>query len=131
MQKNKYLDELGIPIERYGVNWRDDCSYYEQQREEYGFDQREIYDVDVIFAEWLYSHLKMYLEVAGKDLNLNSEDEDRLIEFGNGCYTISGAIDYILERLERHLTIEEENPTYQDYKEALHMWAEVAMYIWW
>ena len=55
MQKCKYLDDLGLKIEEYGTNFiSDDDSRKENwaiEREEYGFDGRETWNLDKIFIE--------------------------------------------------------------------------------
>ena len=42
IQKNKYLDELGIPVNEYGINFMDENDPRQEkwvkERKEYGFD---------------------------------------------------------------------------------------------
>lgn len=72
MQRNKYLDDLNIPIEKYGTNFVSDNDLrYKTWNEEktiYGFDSRETWNLDQSMIEWLYSHLMMYKEYAHIDM---------------------------------------------------------------
>ena len=58
MQKCKYLDDLGIPINEYGTNFMSNDDPREKgwskERKEYGFDNRETWNLDRIFIEWIY-----------------------------------------------------------------------------
>ena len=59
MQRNKYLDNLGIPMKDYGTNWRPKKDKriwkWRKQRKDYGFDEVETWALDIVFIEWLYS----------------------------------------------------------------------------
>ena len=91
--RNRYLDELGIPRNIYGGNFiRKKKLYRLFQRWCYGFDYRDIFNMDVSFAEWLYSHMRMYKDNSVHDDNMNS------IVFEDGEYTIEEAVDWIIER---------------------------------
>lgn len=137
MQRNKYLDELGIPIEKYGSNFADietDArgEKWKKQREEYGFDDRDIYDLDVTFAEWLYSHIKMYIEIAGKAIDL----EFHKFTYDDEEFTLLETLEKICDGLAAFLTdendtLEEDYALYENYKKVLHLWADVAGYVWW
>ena len=77
-QRNKYLEKLGISIYDYGTNckpkdWKKEkrTSRWKKQRKKYGFDDRETWNLDRLFVEWLYSHLMMYKEIGGKIVDLN------------------------------------------------------------
>lgn len=71
-RKKQYLDELGIPRKIYCGNFvREKKVYRLFQRRCYGFDYRDIFNMDVSFAEWLFSHMRMY-----KD---NSVHDDKCI----------------------------------------------------
>ena len=74
MQKCKYLDDLNIPIHEYGTNLVSDyhdcrASSWLKEREEYGFDNRETWNLDRIFIEWIYTRVMMYKECCILDLN--------------------------------------------------------------
>lgn len=64
----KYLSDLGIKEGQtpntYGNDTNDiRMSMWEEQREVYGFDERETWDLKWTFVFWLYERLKMFDEV--------------------------------------------------------------------
>lgn len=72
-RKNRYLDELGIPRRLYCGNFVREKKFYRLlQRYRYGFDYRDIFNMDVSFAEWLYSHMRMYKDNSVHDDTMNS-----------------------------------------------------------
>lgn len=142
MQKNSYLDELGVPAEKQYANMYSGNdllqSFWAKQREEFGFDERETYDLEHCFVEWLYCHLRMYKERISKEqYNFNLLC---MITVGEGDpITLSQAIDYILERLEKALNnmydkvanwtyVRKDKKLAEGIKEAMLMWAEIAPY---
>ena len=104
-QRNKYLEDLGLRPEDYGVNFspKNDKrrKKWAKQKDKYGFDERETWSLDHYFAEWLYSHLKMYLKEAGKVTDLESEEK---YDIDGKKYNQRQAIERILELLEFYLT---------------------------
>lgn len=74
-RKHKYLNDIGIPSTNISVPHT--TNYYKEnqlrfiiERDTFGFDSREIWNLDSTSAMWLYSHLKMYLAIADKHINL-------------------------------------------------------------
>lgn len=67
MQANKYLEDLGIPRDKISTNIcettpnQDHIKCWKSERKKYGFDSRSCWNLDMTFAEWLYSHLCMFL----------------------------------------------------------------------
>ena len=98
-QRNKYLDDLGIPFYEYGVNWtleetsKRNRKKWNKQRKKYGFDDRETYNMFIIFAEWLYSHQMMYRKKASEIIDLTYHT----VEFEGETYTQIEAIDKTIE----------------------------------
>lgn len=122
--RNKYLEDLGIKpiIEKTRYNIVDffknipKAFHYFKQRRTYGFDSRECFNLNDTFVEWLYSHIKMYLEDADKIIVLD-ETEDYCCFFLDGeKYTQRQAIEYILKRCEDYLTVDKylENIDFQN-----------------
>ena len=98
MQRNKYLEDLGISIKNHGSHFIKDRKIKQFiERRKYGFDCRQIVNMDIIFAEWLYSRLMMYKEQTMDDLTFNS------VEFEGGTYTIEQSIDKILSDTKEYL----------------------------
>lgn len=63
----KYLDDIGV-TERPDT-W-EDKPHFKEQREQFGFDERETYSLDYSFILWLYERLKMYLDKSDKIIDL-------------------------------------------------------------
>ena len=92
-RKKQYLDELGIPRKIYCGNFvREKKVYRLFQRRCYGFDYRDIFNMDVSFAEWLFSHMRMY-----KDNSVH-DDTMHTIVCEDNEYTIEEAVDWIIEK---------------------------------
>jgi hypothetical protein len=138
-QRNKYLEDLGLRPEDYGVNFspKNDKrrKKWAKQKEKFGFDERETWSLDHYFAEWLYSHCRMYLKEAGKVIDLEEEDK---YEIDGKKYNQKEAIEKILELLEFYLTninhyksIEKEAEAKDALKEASGIWSEIILDMWW
>lgn len=129
MQRNKYLDDLGIPIEDYGTNFTDDndqrASDWGNQREIYGFDTRECWNLDQTFIEWLYSHVMMYYEETIVVLNYHK------YEFEGKSYTQKEAIEHILELCRDYLTTEFVLRNGDTAKKVTRLFAEILPAMWW
>ena len=92
-RRNRYLDELGIPRSLYCGNFVRDKKFYRLlQRYRYGFGYRDIFNMDASFAEWLYSHMRMYKENSVHDDTMHS------VVFDEDEYTIEEAVDWIIEK---------------------------------
>ena len=74
--------------------------YRIQQRYRYGFDYRDIFNMDVSFAEWLYSHMLMYRE------NSVHYDSMNVVDFEGSEYTIEEAVNCIIETVGQYLKYE-------------------------
>jgi hypothetical protein len=110
-RKNRYLDELGIPRKIYGGNFvREKKVYRLLQRRQYGFDYRDIFNMDVSFAEWLYSHMRMYMD------NSVHDDTANTIVFEGDEYTIEEAVEWIIEKTGAFLKYSYYMDAHFDYK---------------
>lgn len=138
MQKNKYLDDLGLKITDYGTNFISDdddrSEDWKKQREEYGFDSRECWCLNVKLIEWLYSHLMMYLEDASTVVDLSYYK----FEHNDKIYTQEEAIKYIIEKLKRYLVeIDEASWTDKEIElidevhDAFDMLNKILFALWW
>lgn len=103
VQRNKYLEKIGLKPNQYGVNFTFTTDKYKKkwkkQRKEYGFDERETYCMDIIFAEWLYSHCKMFLEKSRKTIDLSYYKYD----YNEKKYTQEEAIKKIIKWTKYYL----------------------------
>ena len=72
--RNKYLEDIGLKPHEYGTNFPDKkdarSKSWRKERNKYGFDQREVWNLDGTFYEWLYSRLCMYEDTASKIVDL-------------------------------------------------------------
>lgn len=136
MQKNKYLDDLGIDIKNYGTNFisnRDKRNkIWKEQRALYGFDSRETWCLKYIFAQWLYSHLMMYLEEAGEVVDLSFYK----FEHNDKTYTQEEAIKYIIDKTKNYLLIDddwsdEERIAMEEMQDAIVLFSKIFPAMWW
>lgn len=113
----KYIDDLGIEFEDTPQGWCLDEkeeldgwtskekreSIWRQEREKYGFDSRETWDLAYSFKLWLYERLSMYNEIVQNCI------DTRFSEFDYKCrrITLQDGIDRILEGLKLDLTLDE------------------------
>lgn len=130
-QKNKYLEDLGLKKEDYGLNWLskedDRLKDFNDEKEMYGFCSAETWNMNRIFCEWLYSHCKMYLEITdGKvDLEFHSVEID-----GEGVTQLE-CIKRIIKLTGEALTDSDGEAATMKLREAILIWAEVFPLMWW
>lgn len=97
----KYLDELNIPTTEYGTNFCDNTDKrwgkWMEEREIYGFDSRETWNIDQLLIEWIYTHFKMFKERANIELDYHK------VKFNDEEITQEQAIDIILAECERFI----------------------------
>ena len=130
MQKCKYLDDLGLKIENYGTNFCEDddsrSMKWDKEREEYGFDERETWNLDRTFIEWIYTRVKMYQEINGVDTNFyrfvyNGEEltQEQMMD-----RILCLAQDILLENVD-------DNKIPEIMKEICDIWKEILPCMWW
>lgn len=124
----KYLDDLGV-TDRPDT-WNPDDKRqgkWQEERETYGFDERETWDLDYSFHLWLYERLKMFVKAP-----INFEFHH--FEYKGKTYTQKELIEMMLERLE--FSFKEDynrlNETQAAYvSEIEEIWAIVINAMWW
>jgi len=131
LQRCKYLDKLGIPIEEYGTNFcnKKDKRWkrWMKQRKKYGFDDRETWNLDQSFYEWIYTRFTMYKKVTNADLSRNT------IKLNNGEeISLGEAIDIVIKGFKKSLL---ENDWISDNNDPPHeVWEvleKVMPHMWW
>lgn len=128
----KYLDDIG---EDYSWVWKPEGSerdeIFEKEREIYGFDSRETWNLDCVFYMWLYERLKMFVEIGGQVVDLNYNKFD----FKGKEYTQLELINMMIERLESYFKKEDlfvsSEEEYEPIKEIGEIWALVLPAMWW
>lgn len=99
-----------------------------KEREEYGFDSRETWNLDRTFIEWIYTRVSMYKEHASKIVDLNFHK----ILYGDSEITQMEAIDKILELAAQALTENSnENLYFSNLKEICVIWTNLVYHMWW
>lgn len=132
MKKNKYLDDLGVPLEKYGTNFCNDEDdgrqlKWKKERKKYGFDSRETWYLSNSFVEWIYSRCMMYKDLSSKFIDL----EYHKIEYDGIVYTQKEALDIIINCAKDYLLDDTAKLVYENMQYATHLWAELLPYMWW
>lgn len=74
-QRHYYLNKLGIKSDDPCIfntgNRQDSQKQYKKERLKHGFDSRELWSMEYTSACWLYEHINLYKEKAGKIVDLN------------------------------------------------------------
>lgn len=116
MVYRKYLEDINCQYIKEDTYGEDDPQHVEKwktEREEYGFDSRDTWNMDTIMLELLYERLKMYMEVNIVDLEYHTitigEEEKNLQEW----------VELILQLCEDVLSNKEDYGTFAWYKNQL------------
>ena len=135
MQRNKYLDDLGIPLKDYGTNFIADddkrADTWKKEREIYGFDGRECWNLDRTFLEWLYSRFMKYKEDADKMIVLSGPGS-RDFEYKGRTIDQAEAIDIVLNECKT-LLLDNNYSMSNKYlsKETMILLGELMPCMWW
>lgn len=93
-------------------------------------EEKEVWNLDISFAEWLFEMLKEYKKEAIGIVDLKY----RKIKSNGKEYTQLEAIDYIIEKCEKYISLREdmenEDIAEEGLIEATHLWAEILPYMW-
>ena len=128
-KKNRLLDGIeknDVSGERiFQSIWDIRCSlkYYIQQKK-YGFDERELWFLDCNFAKYLYSRIKLFLDVTPIDLAYHKMEIDGKI------YTQEQVMYRILDNLRGYISSGGEDGE-AGYQEAMRLWGIVHGWMWW
>lgn len=125
----KYLDDIGVTDRPDLWNKNDDRqTKWAQERDAYGFDERETWNMDFSFYLWLYERLKRFVEIAPINLDYHK------FEYNGKEYTQRQMIDMMLERLEFSFKPghnEFDKKQYSYVSEIEKIWAIVLPAMWW
>ena len=124
----KYLDDLNIPTTEYGTNFCDNTDKqwdkWMSEREVYGFDSRETWNVDYLLVEWIYTHFKMFLERANVDLEFYK------FKLDDGYVTQLEAINLIIAECER-LILNRDDAKNRFNKKIWNLIGDILPCMWW
>lgn len=121
--ERKYLDDL--PFTDRPDLWNPNDGRqdeWKQQRDIYGFDEREIWSMDLTFFCWLYERLKFYKECASFDLNYHQ------IDYKGVIYTQGELIDEMIKLLENYFNAPSKYD--KEVNEVAFMWATIMPLMW-
>ena len=126
---HKYIEEI-MNIEESPYGWskntgRDEM--WEDQRREYGFDERETWSLDATFFYWLYERLRMFNEVNC----INTEFHT--FEINGKKLTQQECIDIMIAKCKDYITHQgvDDNYSYNLKNEILDIWKECIHAMWW
>lgn len=135
MKKNKFLSDLGIPIERYGTNFTSKKDKrkkkWKKERKKYGFDSRETWNLQTITVEWIYSRLKMYDKVNCVDTTYHK------FIWNEKEITLQDAINLIIESAKEYLLVEvtddlqESSQKLEEFCNLMPLFGMILPYLWW
>lgn len=140
VSRNAYLEgkPFELPPHKYGINFMDDTDSTREreknwalQRAKYGFDERETWNLDIMFVEWLYSHIRMFKEIAPLPVEFPS------YEMNGNKLTQSEAMEFILDACEFFILHHDEIATddadqaYDRMSDAIKLWGELFGAMWW
>lgn len=129
--KHKYLLDAGVIEKDMPWNWNPEDGrqpFWEKQREEYGFDERETWSLDYTFRLWFYERLKMYNEINGIDTSYHK------IEYKGKEYTQQECMDFILNAFEKTFKIngwEFKKEIVEEVQTAYDLIAKIMHLLWW
>lgn len=126
---HKYIEEI-MNIEESPYGWskntgRDEM--WEDQRREYGFDERETWSLDTTFIYWLYERLRMFNEVNCINTELHT------FEINGKKLTQQECIDIMIDKCKDYITHQGvgDNYSYNLKNEILDIWKECIHAMWW
>lgn len=137
--KHEYLDGLITEDDKTyllncSIDQTRDRDFYTQQ----SFAIEETWALDFTYAIWLYTHIKAYVEYAGKIVDLTYFSVPVIL---NGEKIVKTQLNWchkIIELLEEYFIILKNDPTWEQEDEAreklrqvTYIWAEILPLMWW
>lgn len=127
----KYLDDINclerpdtlLPGDKREEKWK-------KQREEYGFDVREVWNLDYTFYIWLYERLLMYIETADGIIDLDYHK----IDFKGKEYTQRQLIQFMIDGCKNRITKNDFQLTKEEesqIEDIVNIWAIILPTMWW
>ncbi|MBU5669599.1 hypothetical protein KQI68_07070 [Peptoniphilus sp. MSJ-1] len=102
---------------------------FKKQRDKYGFDERETWNLDYLMLELIYERLRMYKDVASEIINLDFHK----IDYKGQTYTQNQVLNRLIVLSKQALTREEAPFTREiiGEKEFWELRSKVFPYFWW
>ena len=99
---------------------------WKKEAEEYGFDERETWNLDFTFFCWLYERLKRYKEINCVDLT------HEIVKANNEEKTLEEWIDIMINNAEALILLDmysEENIKLAEF--TIEIFKQTIFYLWW
>ena len=99
---------------------------WKKQQEEYGFDERETWNLDFTFFCWLYERLKRYKEINCVDLSC------KIVKVNDEEKTLEELIDIMINNAEALILLDmysEENIKLAEF--TIEIFKQTIFYLWW
>ena len=99
---------------------------WEKEREQYGFDERETWNLDFTFFCWLYERLKRYKEINCVDLSC------KIVKVNDEEKTLEEWIDIMINNAESLILIDMISEEKIDLAEfTIEIFKQTIFYLWW
>lgn len=131
---SKYLTDIGVKEDSVPWNWNPDDSrqeYWKEDRETYGFDERDTWALDRTLALLIYPRLRMYNEVNKINTSFH------MFEANGETLTQQQCMDKILKGFKNYITCqevpysEEEDSVYKEYTNCFMLLGKIIGSLWW
>ncbi len=133
---SKYLKDIGLTQDDltfddndYNYN-KETLDLFKKQREEHGFDEREVWSLRYNIALYLYTRIKMYDETSDELI-----DKDfHKFEYKDKEYTFQECINMVLEGLRLYLTKDDFDMTKEEMEcvmDSMIIFGKIWLYLWW
>lgn len=123
--KRKYIDDI-ISIESTPYGYAKEVennSKWVSQRDIYGFDEREVWSLDLTFFCWLYERLMMFIETTSSDL------EKKTFIIDNTELTQRECIEKMISKCKQIITKENVRPISEIKEEVMAIWSKSYLYM--
>ena len=99
---------------------------WEKERLEYGFDERETWNLDFTFFCWLYERLKKYKEVSPADLSC------KIVKVNDEEKTLEEWLDIMINNAESLILVDIYSEEKIDLAEfIIEIFKQTIFYLWW
>ena len=126
---HKYLNDI-LPKGKtpYDFYYDDEIKNqkWKKEREQYGFDEREMWLLDFTFFCWLYERLRKYKEVSPVDLNC------KIVKVNDEEKNLGEWIDIMINNAEALILLDmysEENIKLAEF--TIEIFKQTIFYLWW
>ena len=99
---------------------------WKKEAEEYGFDERETWNLDFTFFCWLYERLKKYKEVSPADLSC------KIVKVNDEEKTLEEWLDIMINNAESLILVDIYSEEKIDLAEfTIEIFKQTIFYLWW